>query len=291
MNDRTAARRRATVDGREPAPAAAELGRIGGEHLNVDAVDRVAAGGEPALEVGEVGGVGSPCRLGQARAVEETVDCVHPAGFAPCSLLPPHAVHLPLRRARSSPSSSGWCSSCGSEATRRRRRPSARPRSWATRSTSGSSPTWPTPFRTGGSSRTIASGARRPRGSPSSRPAARPLLLRRRQPRHERPARRGRRVSRRRRARRELVGPDRCLIWATIWRDGAPNDAFNAVLREAAEAQPRVRLVAWAEMVELHPDGSQPTACTATRRAIASGPGPSRRRRDPAPPTPAVSGR
>ena len=22
-----------------------------------------------------------------------------------------------------------------------------------------------------------------------------------------------------------LVGPDRCLIWATIWRDGAPSDA------------------------------------------------------------------
>jgi lysophospholipase L1-like esterase len=49
-----------------------------------------------------------------------------------------------------------------------------------------------------------------------------------------------------------IVGPDRCLIWATIWRDGAPNVAFNDVLREAAEAHPRVRLVAWAELVQLH---------------------------------------
>ena len=52
----------------------------------------------------------------------------------------------------------------------------------------------------------------------------------------------------------KLVGPDRCVIWATIWRDGAPNDAFNDVLREAAEANPRVRLVDWAEMVQLHQD-------------------------------------
>ena len=50
----------------------------------------------------------------------------------------------------------------------------------------------------------------------------------------------------------QIVGPGRCLIWATIWRDGAPNVAFNDVLRAAAEAHPRVRLVAWAELVELH---------------------------------------
>ena len=43
-------------------------------------------------------------------------------------------------------------------------------------------------------------------------------------------------------------------IWATIWRDGAPNDAFNAVLRDAAAANRRVRLVEWADMVEAHPD-------------------------------------
>ena len=37
----------------------------------------------------------------------------------------------------------------------------------------------------------------------------------------------------------ELVGPSRCVIWATIWRDGQPDDAFNDVLREAAEANHR----------------------------------------------------
>ncbi len=51
-----------------------------------------------------------------------------------------------------------------------------------------------------------------------------------------------------------LVGPNRCVVWATIWRDGAPNDAFNDVLREAAAANRRLTLVEWAEMVERHPE-------------------------------------
>ena len=51
----------------------------------------------------------------------------------------------------------------------------------------------------------------------------------------------------------KLVGPDRCVIWATIWRDGAPDDAFNDILRRAAESNPRLRLVAWAEMVKANP--------------------------------------
>jgi lysophospholipase L1-like esterase len=52
----------------------------------------------------------------------------------------------------------------------------------------------------------------------------------------------------------DLVGPNRCVVWATIWRDGAANDAFNAVLRDAAAVNRRVRLVEWAEMVQAHPD-------------------------------------
>ena len=52
----------------------------------------------------------------------------------------------------------------------------------------------------------------------------------------------------------ELIGPNRCVIWATIWRDGAPSDAFNAVLRDAVDVNRRVRLVEWAEMVQAHPD-------------------------------------
>lgn len=55
-----------------------------------------------------------------------------------------------------------------------------------------------------------------------------------------------------------LVGPGRCLVWATIWRDGAPNDAFNAVLRDAAAANRRMRLVEWAEMVQGHTDWLAP---------------------------------
>ena len=51
-----------------------------------------------------------------------------------------------------------------------------------------------------------------------------------------------------------LIGPNRCVIWATIWRDGAPNDAFNAVLRDAAAANHRLRLVEWAAMIAAHPD-------------------------------------
>lgn len=52
----------------------------------------------------------------------------------------------------------------------------------------------------------------------------------------------------------ELVGPNRCVVWATIWRDGAPSDAFNAVLRDASGANHLLRLVEWAEMVRQHPD-------------------------------------
>ena len=51
-----------------------------------------------------------------------------------------------------------------------------------------------------------------------------------------------------------LVGPNRCVVWATIWRDGSPNDGFNDVLRETARTNRRVRLVEWAEMVEQNPE-------------------------------------
>jgi len=56
----------------------------------------------------------------------------------------------------------------------------------------------------------------------------------------------------------ELVGPGRCLVWATVWRDAAPNDAFNQVLRDAASANRRMRLVEWAAMVQAHPDWLAP---------------------------------
>jgi hypothetical protein len=56
----------------------------------------------------------------------------------------------------------------------------------------------------------------------------------------------------------KLAGPNRCVVWATIWRNGAPNDAFNGVLRDAAEASPRVRLVDWSGMVAQHPEWLAP---------------------------------
>lgn len=56
----------------------------------------------------------------------------------------------------------------------------------------------------------------------------------------------------------ELVGPSRCVIWATIWRGGAPSDDFNAALREGAAANGRVRLVEWATMVRAHRDWLAP---------------------------------
>jgi lysophospholipase L1-like esterase len=51
-----------------------------------------------------------------------------------------------------------------------------------------------------------------------------------------------------------LAGADRCVIWATVWRDGKPSEDFNDVLRQAAEANRRLRLVAWAEMVDKQPE-------------------------------------
>ncbi len=72
----------------------------------------------------------------------------------------------------------------------------------------------------------------------------------------------------------ELIGPGRCVVWATIWRRGAPDEAFNAVLRDAAESNRRLRLVEWAEMVEAKPerlagDGVHGTATGYRDRALA----------------------
>jgi hypothetical protein len=50
-----------------------------------------------------------------------------------------------------------------------------------------------------------------------------------------------------------LAGPHRCVVWATIWRDGA-NAAFNEVLDEEAHANRALRLVAWHEMAAQHPE-------------------------------------
>jgi lysophospholipase L1-like esterase len=46
-----------------------------------------------------------------------------------------------------------------------------------------------------------------------------------------------------------IVGPRRCLVWATVVRDGTPRTGFNQVLEDARSEHPNVRLVEWAALV------------------------------------------
>ena len=46
-----------------------------------------------------------------------------------------------------------------------------------------------------------------------------------------------------------IVGPDRCLLWATIVRDGGGRAPFDMVLDDARAVNANVRLVEWASMV------------------------------------------
>lgn len=50
-----------------------------------------------------------------------------------------------------------------------------------------------------------------------------------------------------------LVGLERCLVWATIVRDGTPRADFNRVLERARSDHRNVRLVEWADLVEADP--------------------------------------
>jgi lysophospholipase L1-like esterase len=52
----------------------------------------------------------------------------------------------------------------------------------------------------------------------------------------------------------ELVGPGRCLVWATIVRDGTPRTGFNRALGIARSEHPNIRLVEWAALVGEQPD-------------------------------------
>ena len=51
----------------------------------------------------------------------------------------------------------------------------------------------------------------------------------------------------------EIVGPDRCLVWATVAR-GGERSGFNEVLRDAASAHGNIRLVEWASLVAENPE-------------------------------------
>ncbi len=70
-----------------------------------------------------------------------------------------------------------------------------------------------------------------------------------------------------------IAGPGRCLVWATIWRDGGPDDSFNDVLRGVAAQNRRLRLLEWAEMLDrdstlLAPDGLHGSPSGYAARAV-----------------------
>jgi hypothetical protein len=46
-----------------------------------------------------------------------------------------------------------------------------------------------------------------------------------------------------------IVGPRRCLVWATVVRDGTARTGFNQVLEDTRSAHRNVRLVEWAALV------------------------------------------
>lgn len=50
-----------------------------------------------------------------------------------------------------------------------------------------------------------------------------------------------------------IAGPDRCVVWATLVRDGEERAGFDQVLRDATEAHPNLHLVDWAALVEDDP--------------------------------------
>jgi hypothetical protein len=69
-----------------------------------------------------------------------------------------------------------------------------------------------------------------------------------------------------------IVGPNRCLVWATIVREGVERAGFDRVLRDAASANSNIRLVEWADLVEgdpslLAPDDVHGTPGGYARRA------------------------
>ena len=61
-----------------------------------------------------------------------------------------------------------------------------------------------------------------------------------------------------------IVGPNRCLVWATVVRDGEERTGFDDVLRDAASEHDNVRLVDWASLVAQQPELLAPDAVHGT---------------------------
>ncbi len=51
-----------------------------------------------------------------------------------------------------------------------------------------------------------------------------------------------------------LAGPDRCVAWPTIARDGDAYVEFNDVLRQESQRSGNLHVVDWARMVSEHPE-------------------------------------
>lgn len=51
----------------------------------------------------------------------------------------------------------------------------------------------------------------------------------------------------------ELAGPDRCVVWFDVWREGT-DDSINATLTELADKNPSMHLIPWHETSSLHTD-------------------------------------
>ena len=70
----------------------------------------------------------------------------------------------------------------------------------------------------------------------------------------------------------ELAGANRCVVWATIVRDGEPRSAFDDVLRDATSSHGNLHLVDWGGLVArdrdlLTSDGVHATPDGYARRA------------------------
>lgn len=55
-----------------------------------------------------------------------------------------------------------------------------------------------------------------------------------------------------------IAGPARCVVWATIHRDGDAYGGFDRVLHDEAARNRNLRVVEWAAMVRAHPDWLAP---------------------------------
>jgi hypothetical protein len=51
-----------------------------------------------------------------------------------------------------------------------------------------------------------------------------------------------------------IATPRRCVVWATIRRDGDAYEPFDRVLRDASRGNRSLRLVEWTSMIRAHPE-------------------------------------